>query len=221
MLQQAPAVDNAPATASQVTVNGAPLSSPQAVYQAFKAQRRELGTQMDGLEGTRQQLSSELQRPAIAGLDRKGLETRISDVDGQITSLQKKLADADAQVAKAAGVPGAAVEPPEPPRSGPPQEAWVLGGMFIVVVCLPLSIAFARRIWKRGGQVIAALPKEIADRLARVEQTVESTAIEVERIGEGQRFMTKVLTEQSPSALALGVGQHALVQPGVPGDQRR
>jgi hypothetical protein len=218
MPQQTPVVDNAPAIA---TLNGAPLSSPQAVYQAFKAQRRELGRQMDELQSTRQEISSQLQEPTVNGADRKGLESRIGDVDSRIGTLQKQMADADAQVAKAAGVPGAAVDPPEPPRTGPPDEAWVLGGMFIVIVFLPLSIAFARRIWKRGGQIVAALPKEIADRLARVEQTVEATAIEVERIGEGQRFMTKVLTEHSPSALALGVGQQTLAQSSVPGEQRR
>jgi hypothetical protein len=218
MPQQTPVVGNAPAIA---TLNGTPLSSPQAVYQAFKAQRRELGRQMDELQSTRQEISSQLQEPTVNGADRKGLESRIGDVDSRIGTLQKQMADADAQVAKAAGVPGAAVDPPEPPRTGPPDEAWVLGGMFIVIVFLPLSIAFARRIWKRGGQIVAALPKEIADRLARVEQTVEATAIEVERIGEGQRFMTKVLTEHSPSALALGVGQQALAQSSVPGEQRR
>jgi hypothetical protein len=218
MPQQTPAPGNAPAI---VTINGAPLSSPQAVYQAFKAERRELGRQMDELQNTRENISSQLQDPKVTGADRKGLETHIGNVDTQIGALQKQLADADAAVAKAAGVPGAAVDPPEPPRRGPPDEAWVLGGMFIVIVFLPLSIAFARRIWKRGGQIVAALPKEIADRLARVEQTVEATAIEVERIGEGQRFMTKVLTEHSPSALALGLGQQALAQSNVPGEQRR
>ena len=184
MPQQTPVVDNAPAI---VTVNGAPLSNPQAVYQAFKAQRRELGRQMDELQSTRENLATQLQDPKVTGADRKGLETNIGGVDGRIASLQKQMADADAQVAKAAGVPGAAVDPPEPPR----------------------------------GQIVAALPKEIADRLARVEQTVEATAIEVERIGEGQRFMTKVLTEHSPSALAVGVGQQALAQSSVPGEQRR
>jgi hypothetical protein len=219
MLQQTPAT--APAVAPQVSVNGAPLSSPQAVYQAFKAQRRELTRQMDELQSTREQISTQLQDPNVTGADRKGLETRIGDVDGRIGSLQKQMADADASVAKAAGVPGATIDPPEPPRTGPPDEVWVLSGMFIVIVFLPLSIAYARRIWKRGGQIVAALPKEIADRLARVEQTVEATAIEVERIGEGQRFMTRVLTEHSPSALAIGVGQQALAQSNVPGEQRR
>ena len=33
------------------------------------------------------------------------------------------------------------------------------------------------------------------ERLARVEQAVESIAIEIERIGEGQRYVTKLLNE--------------------------
>jgi hypothetical protein len=33
------------------------------------------------------------------------------------------------------------------------------------------------------------------ERLARVEQAVESIAIEMERIGEGQRFVTRLLNE--------------------------
>lgn len=205
--------------APTVTVNGAPISSPQAVFQAFKAQRRELGRQMDALESTRQELSSQLQEPTVTGADRKGLETRIGDVDGRISNLQKQISDADAQVAKAAAIPGAAVDPPEPPRTGPPDEVWVLGGLFIVVVMLPLSIAYARRIWRRGGQVIAAFPKEIAERLMRVEQAVESTAIEVERIGEGQRFITKVFTENTP-AFPLPAGQRA-VEATPPGEVRR
>ena len=35
------------------------------------------------------------------------------------------------------------------------------------------------------------------DRLARLEQAVESIAIEVERISEGQRFTTKLLAERA------------------------
>jgi hypothetical protein len=42
--------------------------------------------------------------------------------------------------------------------------------------------------------------EEIAARLARLEQVTESTALEVERIGEGQRFTTKLLGERSSTA---------------------
>jgi hypothetical protein len=34
-------------------------------------------------------------------------------------------------------------------------------------------------------------------RLARIEQAVDAIALEVERISEGQRFTTKLLSEQS------------------------
>ena len=35
------------------------------------------------------------------------------------------------------------------------------------------------------------------DRLARIEQAVDAIAIEVERIAEGQRFLTKLQTERT------------------------
>jgi hypothetical protein len=37
---------------------------------------------------------------------------------------------------------------------------------------------------------------ELIARIARIEQIVESTAIEIERITEGQRFTTKLLSEK-------------------------
>jgi hypothetical protein len=37
------------------------------------------------------------------------------------------------------------------------------------------------------------------ERLARVEQAVESIALEIERIGEGQRYVTKLLNEPGQS----------------------
>lgn len=56
-------------------------------------------------------------------------------------------------------------------------------------------LAFVRR---RGATPIASQQTldEIAARVTRIEQLAESTAIEVERIGEGQRFTTKLLSER-------------------------
>jgi hypothetical protein len=42
-----------------------------------------------------------------------------------------------------------------------------------------------------------ALADASDDRLARLEQAVDSIAIEVERISEGQRFTTKLLTDRA------------------------
>jgi hypothetical protein len=46
-------------------------------------------------------------------------------------------------------------------------------------------------------------------RLARVENAVESIAVEVERISEGQRYVTKLLNEGAQS-------QHAAARVGAP-----
>ncbi|HWJ13666.1 MAG TPA: hypothetical protein VNS10_07970 [Gemmatimonadaceae bacterium] len=43
---------------------------------------------------------------------------------------------------------------------------------------------------------------EMADHLNRIETAVDSTALEVERIAEGQRFTTRLLAERGTSALA-------------------
>jgi Zn-dependent protease with chaperone function len=62
-------------------------------------------------------------------------------------------------------------------------------------VLFPLARAWARRIEGRGDAP-AAMPGDVAARLERIERAVESVAVEVERISEGQRFVTKVLADR-------------------------
>jgi high-affinity K+ transport system ATPase subunit B len=42
----------------------------------------------------------------------------------------------------------------------------------------------------------AARDPELVERITRIEQIVEATAIEIERISEGQRFTTRLLGER-------------------------
>jgi hypothetical protein len=44
------------------------------------------------------------------------------------------------------------------------------------------------------------LPPDVGARLERMEQALDSIAIEVERISEGQRFTTKLLAERNTAA---------------------
>lgn len=182
-----------------------PGATPQAIYEALQAQRRELANQLDNLEDRRRDLSNRLEEPMVGGADRKGLEQRISEVDGRISAIDKQIAESEAQIARAAAVPGA-VPPPKPERPvGPPEEVFVLSGMFIVLVLLPMSIAMARRIWRRGVTAITSLPAELGERLTRLEQGMDAIAVEVERIGEGQRYMTRMFAEDG-SLRAIGAG---------------
>ena len=170
--------------------------SPSAIYDGFRAQRRELSNQLDELESTRRGITSQLEELDPANTDRKPLENRLSDIDTRIKTVDQQIAANATQLAQAAAVPGAVVEQPPPqPRQGPPEEAWVLGGIFLIVAVFPLSVALARRIWRRSVTTLTSLPRDITDRLQRMEQAIEATAVEVERIGEGQRFITRLFAE--------------------------
>jgi hypothetical protein len=196
-----PSTPNAPVLATGARV--APSAS--AIYEGFRAQRRELSNQLADLESTRRVISAQLEDVSTRAPERAALETRIKDVDARIATVDGMLASNAAQLSQAAAIPGAVVEPPRFVRQGPPEEAYVVGTIFMFIFLLPLSIAFARRIWKRSATVVTSLPREITERLSRMEQAVEATAVEVERIGEGQRFLTRLFTE-GEGARAIGAG---------------
>lgn len=65
----------------------------------------------------------------------------------------------------------------------------------IMSIGIPLVRALARK-WERQP-VRPELPSDLRDRLARIEQGMDSIAIEVERISEGQRFTTKLFAERA------------------------
>jgi len=75
----------------------------------------------------------------------------------------------------------------------------------------------------RDYSISAELPADQMERLSQIERSVDAVAIEVERIGEGQRFMTKVLTEKDPPPpRASGAPKPAAVEPpATPPDTKR
>lgn len=203
---QAPATPAAPA--APVIARGA-RTAPAAseIYEGFRAQRRVLEDQLNDLQNSRAGIASQLEDLDASDVQRPALEARLKEIDARISNVDGQLAANSTQLAQAAAVPGAVVERPPPVfvRNGPPDEAWVLGGMLIVFVMLPIAIAIARRIWRRSAAVVTSLPREVSERLGRLEQAVEATALEVERIGEGQRFLTRLFTE-GEAARVLGTG---------------
>ena len=70
------------------------------------------------------------------------------------------------------------------------------GGMFLGLTTLLL---LGRWIWKRfirdDTPAPRILPPADSERLKRLENGVEAMAVEIERISEGQRYVTKLLSE--------------------------
>jgi hypothetical protein len=178
-------------------------ATPNQIYEALKNQRSELRNQLERLEEQRDDLARQLREPGVVDADKKGIEQRISFADQRIAETEKALADADKSVANAAAQPGAILPPrPEPRDPGPPEEFWVLTGIALFVIGLPLTIAYARRIWRRSAGVVTGIPAEIWERFNKIDHAVDAIAIEVERVGEGQRYLTRMHAEQR----AVGAG---------------
>jgi len=88
----------------------------------------------------------------------------------------------------------------------PPEAVDMAMGFFFTVVAiiigLPIARAFARRMDRKA--VAPQVPAEVTQQLNHLAQAVDAIALEVERISEGQRFTTRLLSEQREGA------QHAL-----------
>jgi hypothetical protein len=86
----------------------------------------------------------------------------------------------------------------------PPQIEGIAYGTMATLLALfvitPIARAIARRMDRRT--IAPNVPPQVASRLERIEQAVEAMAIEIERISEGQRFTTKLLTERAPDFAA-------------------
>jgi hypothetical protein len=77
-----------------------------------------------------------------------------------------------------------------------PEVAVPLGAFvtaIILAIGVPLARAYSRRMDSDARN--PRIPSEVTSRLERIEQAVDAVALEVERISEGQRFTTKLLSE--------------------------
>ena len=69
--------------------------------------------------------------------------------------------------------------------------------MGVTAVLWPVAGGVGGGRGREGGQ--PKIPLELQGRLERMEQAIDSIAVEVERISEGQRFTTKLLSDRQQS----------------------
>lgn len=70
--------------------------------------------------------------------------------------------------------------------------------MALIIIGLPLARAFARRMDRRASS--PQVPSDLSHQIGQLTQAVDAIALEVERISEGQRFTTRLLSEQRDAA---------------------
>ncbi|MGK2935810.1 MAG: hypothetical protein ACSLFE_11295 [Gemmatimonadaceae bacterium] len=197
-------IDAGPTTAAQT------IAIPQSVQEiaGLRSRRSELVDQLDRASRRRDEVLREMRDASNA--ERAGLEQRLTALDSRMVQIEADIAATERALTNASpAMLGAAAQAEDAAalarrQAEPPLDEEVIGIMafMAMVLLLPIVIAHSRRIWKRP-QPARALTPVTEGRLERIEQAVEAIAVEVERVSEGQRFVTKLMSESKEPARML------------------
>jgi hypothetical protein len=82
-----------------------------------------------------------------------------------------------------------------------------IAGMIFIIV-LAIGVPLVRAYIRRQDRLALAPPPdhEASLRLERIETAIDAMSVEVERIAEGQRFVTRLLAERQPERAAIPSG---------------
>jgi hypothetical protein len=183
---------------------------------ALRGRRSELQNQLDRATRQRREISEQLRR--ADGANKLGLERRITELDGRILRIEGEIDEVGQQLASTAATRVGSTAPPRDlgQRNNPFDrvELEPIIITFTLFVLAPIALSISRLIWKRSSvQARPVQSAESSQRLERMEQAMDAIAIEVERVSEGQRFVTRLLSERQG---ALGGGQQAAEPVRVP-----
>ncbi len=178
---------------------------------ALLAQRSELSSQLSSVTDRRANLAQEI-RNTSDETTRPGLQDRLKVLDQRILQIETDLGTIGRQLSAApADLISESQESPRQSSSGADEDEAAAAGGFGVFVPMLIIMLVMRRRWKRSAAMMPPQPQVAADsgRLERLENGMEAIAIEIERVAEGQRFVTKLLSEAPP-----GIGSsHRIAEP--------
>lgn len=174
-------------------------------------QREELSEQLTGVAARRSNLAQEIAQTRDASV-RAGLEDRLRILDGRIIQLETDLATTGRQLSSA---PADLIASRQVQQSsgGHFEEGMVFGGS-AVLVAAAIAFFFLRRRWRKPySRSAGQLGADAGQRLERLEQGMDAIAIEIERVSEGQRFVTRLLSEAQPPASVGRLGESGALKP--------
>jgi chaperonin cofactor prefoldin len=195
-----------------------PMAAPRTVQEleGLRARRSELSTQLSSAANRRERLVREL-NSAPPGPARSGLEQRVGVLDQRMVQIESDMAETGRQLSTTqAGILSSQQQTAFGGLSRGDVRA--MSSLFIIFVLAPLAIAAARNMWKRGSRP-APLPPDLenARKMEQLQQSVDTIAVEMERVSEGQRFVTKLLSEQHKVPVIASANQTVL----QPSEQQR
>lgn len=177
---------------SPVDLSG--MSAPQ-----LRRMLEELRSQRADIAGRRSSIAQAYEQ--ASGVNREAIGGRLQIIDNNIITFEAEIARVGRELALKAARSGTVAEPP---RGGIPAgyideddaAGMAFGFSFMTAV---LVFFFTRRFFRsRYGRMSAPQQQNMLqsnERLDRIEQAVDTIAVEIERVSENQRFMTRLMTE--------------------------
>ena len=177
----------------------------------IRSQRGEMSDQLQSAQNRRERVLDEL-RNAPAGTE-AGLQQQYQVLSDRIVAIENDI-EASGRVLRTGQVPAQMVL--VPPRgslsSGNNTDDLERGFALGLVILIPIGAVYMWRAFRRrrrgGGRRDAEVSAEHDSRFERLEQAVDAIALEIERVGEAQRYQAKLLTEANMMP-AMGVSQRA------------
>lgn len=200
----APPVPQAPPTGIATLTNVGTSVNTAFTLDQLKARRTELSNQLTSLIERRGNLTKEIVRTPADSRD--GLQQVIAVLDARRVNLETDIATngqllLQARTDAAATATGVGAADSWLPSS---VDVTSISVVFTLFVLCPIAVSLARLMWKRASHAPPpATTRESDLRLERVEQAVDAIAVQVERISEGQRFVTQLIArtdQQQPDA---------------------
>lgn len=195
--------------AGQAAVTELPVPRTAAEVSALLAKRSELSTQLQSAASRSRSLTNQIEQAPNEA--KPVLVENLKAVNSRLITLETELGNVGWQLANIPpGVARVSIAPPPLPRNVMTSEQiTAISIVGIIFVLAPISLAIARLVWRRAiGRVHTAADTDAAQRLKRMEHAVDAMAIEVERISEGQRFLTQIFAKEArPEALGARAGE--------------
>jgi hypothetical protein len=126
-----------------------------------------------------------------------GLQAQLGALDARVLQLEHDLATTGQEIAAAPAGLMSMAEPSHEDNNGSFDDG-VGAGVAGTFVTMSILFFLGSRWWRRKSRKRAPASQMISadsERLQRLEQGMDAVAVEIERISEGQRFVTKLLSE--------------------------
>lgn len=199
-----PRAPQAPQLPDPWTVNEADIPRTGQQVEALQLRQKALRTELQDAAERRNSIMSRMRDAPSAALP--GLEARLKVVDARIVNLETEISKNAAALnrAPAEAVVAGTKQAPDPGVviAGIVDDIVPIVAIISMFVFAPIAFSIARFFWRRTAAPARVSGPDPAtqQKLEQLQQAVDTIAIEIERISEGQRFVTRLLNERSAPA---------------------